>query len=266
MATNAKGWLTNLGNIGYGPKGGDFGGEVAGSYRGVGGAKGGAMLAGGAILAMDGLRRGGKLGVAETTAGGALIGAKFGGPVGAAIGAAVGFAAGMVRLFIKGAQEKAREKIKATYGVDMADRGILKQIVDTAKSAFGGNLDLAIQSPQIRELIELYSMATGQKTTGMPGSARPTTLVQSGGSMYESQGFSNGSPLPSSGGLDSIGAGRASSAPPVAVSLNIDGRAVGTAIIQNGRVVVEGAISALKGNSGRRQMTALQMSPGTITA
>jgi hypothetical protein len=41
MASSYKGWLTNLGNIGYGPKGGDFGGEVAGSYRGVGGAKGG---------------------------------------------------------------------------------------------------------------------------------------------------------------------------------------------------------------------------------
>ncbi len=32
-----KGMLTKLGNIGYGPKGGDFGGDVAGSYKGVGG-------------------------------------------------------------------------------------------------------------------------------------------------------------------------------------------------------------------------------------
>ena len=41
-----------------------------------------AALMGGALLAMDGLRRGGKIGVAETTAGGALIGYKFGGPLG----------------------------------------------------------------------------------------------------------------------------------------------------------------------------------------
>ena len=52
--------------------------------KGIGGMKGGAMLAAGAMLAMDGLRRGGKIGVAETTGGGALIGAKFGGPLGAA--------------------------------------------------------------------------------------------------------------------------------------------------------------------------------------
>ena len=71
---------------------------------------------------MDGLRRGGKLGVAETTGGGALIGAKFGGPLGAAIGAIAGFAAGMVRLFIKGAVEKARQKIKDLYGVDIPDK------------------------------------------------------------------------------------------------------------------------------------------------
>ena len=69
---------------------------------------------GGALLAMDGLRRGGKLGLAETTAGGALIGFKYGGPIGAAIGAASrARSPGTIRLFVKGAQEKAREKIKA---------------------------------------------------------------------------------------------------------------------------------------------------------
>ena len=228
--------------------------------------KSNAALMGGSLLAMDGLRRGGWLGLAETTGGGALIGFKFGGPLGAAIGAGIGAAAGVVRMFIKGAQEKAREKIKAVYGVDISDKGLLKQIVDTAKSAFGGNLDLAIRSPQVREIIELYAMSTGQKATGLPGVARASTLVQSGGSMYEATSFSNGSPLPSSGGLDSIGAGRASIAPPMAISLNIDGKAVGAAVIQNGRVVVEGAISALKGNAGRRQLTALQMSPGTIVS
>ncbi|MEK7755143.1 MAG: hypothetical protein AAB654_24665, partial [Acidobacteriota bacterium] len=102
-----------------------------------------AALMGGAMLALYGLQRGGKTGLAMTTGGGALIGFKFGGPIGAGVGAWIGFWAGVARLFVKGAQEKAREKIKATYGVDISDNGILKQIVDTAKSAFGGNLDLA---------------------------------------------------------------------------------------------------------------------------
>ena len=62
-----------------------------------------AALMGGVMLAMDGLRRGGKLGVAETTGGGALIGFKFGGPIGAGVGAWIGFWAGVARLFVKGA-------------------------------------------------------------------------------------------------------------------------------------------------------------------
>ena len=91
------------------------------------------MLAAGAMLAMDGLRRGGKLGVAETTGGGALIGAKFGGPWARRSARIAGFVAGMVRLFIKGAVEKARQKIKDLYGVDISDKAILQQIVDIAK-------------------------------------------------------------------------------------------------------------------------------------
>jgi hypothetical protein len=67
----------------------------------------------GAGLAIDGLRRGGYTGMAETTAGGAMIGYEFGGPLGAAIGAVVGLEAGIVRMFIKGAAEKAKEKIKS---------------------------------------------------------------------------------------------------------------------------------------------------------
>ena len=160
--------------------------------KGIGGMKGGAMLAAGAMLAMDGLRRGGKLGVAETTAGGALIGAKFGGPLGAAIGAIAGFAAGMVRLFIKGAVEKARQKIKDLYGVDIPDKGVLQQIVDTAKQSYGGNLDMAIRTQQIRDLIQLYAMSTGQATKGMPATVHPLDLVQKGGSLYQSPGYSNG--------------------------------------------------------------------------
>jgi len=57
--------------------------------------------------------------------------------------------------------QAAREKVRATYGVDVRDKGILRQIVETAKQAFGGNLDAAIRSQQIRDLIELYAMATG---------------------------------------------------------------------------------------------------------
>ncbi len=64
-----------------------------------------------------------------------MIGYKFGGPLGAAIGGIAGAVAGIVRLFVKGDADKAKEKIKALYGVDIADKGVLQQIVDMAKSA-----------------------------------------------------------------------------------------------------------------------------------
>ncbi len=228
-----------------------------------------AALMGGVMLAMDGLRRGGKLGVAETTAGGAAIGYKFGGPIGAAIGGSIGLVAGIVRLFVKSAEEKVREKIKATYGIDISDKGVLKQIADTAKSAFGGNIDMAIRSQQIRDLIQLYAMSTGQKTTGMPANVQAVSMVQSGGSLFQSTGYANGTALPGLGGLpmlDRIGGGTASSAQPIVIPLQIDSKAVGTVIIQNGRVVAQGAISAMQSSAGRRELTSLQLSPGLLTS
>ena len=208
MAAGWKGMLTQLGNIGFKPERwrvDELGNmtKIA-NAKGIGGMKGGALLAAGAMLAFDGLRRGGWLGVGETTAGGAMIGAKFGGPLGAAIGAGVGFLAGVVRLFVKGATEKAHDKIKALYGVDISDKGVLQQVVDTAKSAFGGNLDLAIRSPQMRDLIQLYAMSTGQKPTGMPGAVTPVSLVESGGGLYQATQYNNGQPLAGLAGLPSL--------------------------------------------------------------
>ncbi len=236
-----------------------------------------AALLGGAILAIEGLRRGGVSGLAMTTAGGALIGFKFGGPIGAAIGASIGAVAGIVRLFIKGATEKAREKIKAIYGVDISDKAILRQIVETAKQGFGGNLDVAIRSPQIRDLIELYAMATGQSIAGLPPTVRPVSLAQQGGSLYQQPGFSNGSPLPSLGGLpinglDRISAGTPQNAGPIVIQLDgeattalLRGEAV-QAIAENPRVVQGATMTATRANAGRRELIALQLSPGTLTA
>jgi hypothetical protein len=233
-----------------------------------------AALMGGALLAMDGLRRGGKAGLAETTAGGALIGYKFGGPLGAAIGGIAGAVAGIVRLFVKGAADKAKEKIKALYGVDIADKGVLQQIVDMAKSGFGGNLDMTIRSPQIRDLIQLYAMTTGQKTTGMPSTVTPLSLVETGGSLFQSPQYNNGTPLPALGGLpglDRIGAGTPSGGGLViqldgpATTALLQGQAV-QAIADNPRLVQSATMAATKSNANRRELTSLQLSPGTLTS
>ena len=246
------------------------GGAMMGAGIGLSGGPIGLVGGAGIGLFMDAMRRGGAAGVGEAAAGGALLGFNIGGPLGAAIGAGIGAVAGIVRMFIKGAAEKAKEKIKALYGVDIRDQGVLHQIVDTAKSAFGGNLDMAIRSPQIRDMIQLYAMTTGQKVSGMPGAVTPLSLVEKGGSLFQSPQYNNGTPLPALGGLpslDRVAGGVASNAGgTIVIPLQIDSTAVGNVVIQDGRVVAQGAITAMKSNTGRRELTALQLSPGTLVS
>jgi tape measure domain-containing protein len=230
FGASAKGLLTRLGNLGRGVTGpGSTGG--ANGAPGVGGLKGGALLAGGGILAADGLRRGGLTGLAETTAGGALIGFKFGGPIGALIGAGIGAVAGTIRLFIKGAEEKAIEKVKRLYQITI-DRKFAAQIVGIAKQQFGGDLDLAIRTPQVKDLLELYAMSRGQSPAGL-GNLRPTalSLVQSGSGLFQAPTYQNGSTLPSLGGLPSLGPAPASAfTGPVYLQISVNGEAASQAL------------------------------------
>jgi hypothetical protein len=220
------------------------------------------------------MRRGGGWGVAEGAAGGAMFGWNVGGPLGAAIGAGVGALAGVFRLFVKGAAEKARQKIKDLYGVDISDKAVIQQIVDIAKQTYGGNIDMAIRTAQVRDLIQLYAMSTGQQTKGMPATMQALSIAQRGGSLYQAPSYSNGAALPGLGGLpmlDAIGGGVASGAGPVVIQLDgpattslLRGEAV-QAIASNPRVVQGAVMSASKSNAGRRELTSLQLSPGLIT-
>jgi hypothetical protein len=216
-----------------------------------------AAMMGGAMLGMDGLRRGGLLGMAETTAGGALIGFKYGGPLGAAIGAGVGAVAGLVRMFIKGAEDKARQLIKSTYGVDMQDKAVLRQIVDMAKQNYGGNLEMTIRTQQARDLIELYALSHGQNATGLPARMTPTSFAQSGGNLFQQPTFYNGSAI---GGGTTI------------VNVTVPGakeffqRETVTVIANNPRPVQAAAGKALKSSFGLREQTAMQLAPGTLTS
>jgi hypothetical protein len=211
-----------------------------------------------------GLQRGGVSGLAMTTAGGATIGFKYGGPIGAAIGAGIGAVAGLVRLFVKSAQEKASEKIKAIYGVDIREKNILAEIVSIAKQGFGGNLEMAIRSQQIRDLVELYALSTGQSTSGLPATVKPVSLLQQGGSLFQS----------SSGGLtlDRIGGGAPSAAAPTVINITVPGakeffeKETVRVVVENPRAVQSATMAATKQNAGRREMTGLQLSPGLIVS
>jgi hypothetical protein len=222
-----------------------------------------------------------------TTAGAALIGAKFGGPVGALIGGAIGFGAGVARLFMKSAEEKARQKIKAAYGLDVSDKGVLKQIVETAKSSFGGDLDTAIRSPQIKELLELYAMATG-KPLGIQPRVRQVSLAQTSTGLYQNEIYENGRALrfaglgtrtaadiiPSNPGSTGYQTNYAASMPVVVqATMKLDPSQttqlwrgeVFDALAANPNAVQNAANKAQRGNYQRTEMRSNLLEPGVIS-
>jgi hypothetical protein len=230
-----------------------------------------AALLGGGLLAMNGLMRGGIAGLGETTAGGAMIGYKFGGGLGAAIGAGAGALAGIGRMFIKGSIEKAHDKIKAAYGVDIADKGVLSQIVDIAKQGFGGNLDMAIRSSQVADLVRLYGMSTNQSTGRMAAPMTSSTMIESGGGMSLAPTYYGGNIMGGGlpGAISAGGGGYGSN-----YTIQLDGPAttrvlngqVATSINRNPQMVQKAVTMATQQSYNRRQMSALMLSPGTLTS
>ena len=206
-----------------------------------------------------------------STAGGAIVGMQFGGPLGAAIGAGVGFIAGLVRLFVKGSRQKAKEAIKTVYGVEIVDNGVLDQIVQIAKQSFGGNIPVAIQAPQVREIIELYAMSRGQTYRGPENFVQGVSLSQSGGNLYQMPTYYGGTPLFSGRSLP-VAQSSAGSVVVQTLQLSVNGQAANDAL--EGRVakvvtpqfVAGAANSAAKSNIGRRQAAVMQLAPGTLLA
>lgn len=262
------GFLSQLGNIGFQPERWSMSSsgemtKLAGA-RGVGGMKGGAMLMGGGILAMEGLRRGGKAGLAMTTAGGALIGAKFGGPIGALIGAGIGAIAGTIRLFIKGAQQKVINKVQTLYGITITKQFAKDPLLGIIKQQFGGNIEVGIRSPAIRDLLELYAMSTGQPIGGVFGGYQPVSITQSGGVLSRIT-----APLPGTALGGSAQAMPQMGTQPVAVLDSAATKEFWRGVVEDGvvqapRKVQEAALMAQQQNVGRGRQVALQFAPGLV--
>jgi hypothetical protein len=235
------------------------------------------------MLATSGLfgsQRGTWMGALEDTAGGALIGEQIGGPMGAAIGAAAGFTAGVVEklLGVESPPRKAHDYIKSIYGVDIPQNsGTIKQVVQIAQSQFGGDIAVAVRSPSVRQLVMLYSEATGQK---MPLSATTPyagSLVEQGGKLYQQASYQDGqahtyaSNIPTLGGIAS-GAYPTPGGPNTSggtgatyLSLNIGGS--DTANFMTGQFVTpqfvtDQAMAAQASSYGRTQQSANMQVPG----
>lgn len=272
-----KGMLFNTGSIA-------MGGGMATTAAGIGGA-GGALagfasspagMMGGGLLAMYGLKRGGLMGALMSTGGGALAGfgvgasiGAIGGPLGMAIGAGVGAAAGFIRSLFKSAEDKLREKIRALYAIDVQDKGILRMFLDTIRASFGGNIDLGIRSPQIRDLIELYGISTGQKGQGFPGEMRGLAVTQISGRAYELPSYRHGTALsaitrmPAAPPEQAISIVSHFTMPAEAVNDAFNGRTQ-TFISRHPREIQASISDALRANFGRREMTAQLLAPTTV--
>ena len=223
-------------------------------------------------------------GAIQGAAGGALIGNQIGGPLGAAAGASFGFEIGALeKLFgVKSLNQTAHDDIKSVYGIDIpTNSGTIKQVVDIAKSQFGGSVSVAVRSPSVRQLVMLYSEATGQK---MPLSATTPyagSLVEQGGNLYQQASFQNnawhmyGSSLPTLGGITGAtyptpgGPNTAGGGGATYLSLNISGADAAnfmTGQYVTPQFVTDQAMAAQASSYGRTQQSANMQLPGLTVA
>ena len=143
--------------------------------------------------------------------------------------------------------------------------------MNIANSQFGGDMAVAVRSPSVRQLVQLYSEATGQK---MPLSATTPysgSLVEQGGNLYQQATFQGNawrayaSNLPTLGGLTgtqyptspgpstSAGAG-------TYVSLNINGTPI------TADYVADQSMAAQNASYGRTQQSANLQIPGLMVS
>jgi tape measure domain-containing protein len=101
------------------------------------------------------------------------------GPIGWIVAAGIGAAIGLTGLFKQTDEQHVRQLIRQFYGVDISNMNILSQIVQLAKQQFGGNFSLAVASPQVQEIVNLYAAETGIRALHMPRQMYPATFSQS---------------------------------------------------------------------------------------
>jgi len=265
-----------------------FGGNLAGGIQGV--AKSPAGGAAGMMLAMNGLfggSRGTWSGIAQSTAGGALIGDQIGGPWGAAIGAGAGFLASLGEKLagVESPENKAKQLIKQLYSINI-DNNMAKQIAAIAKQSFGGDIDIAVRSDQVRQLVKLYAEAMGQNHAALTAlTPHSASLVESGGKLYQGAVYDNGqaysysSSLPVYGGIStqllptgSPYAGSAAAANAgITVNLNpqqtVDLWRTGTtqAVQSNPRLVAQSALNGSQSSAARAGNAVNTLAPSVIT-
>ena len=266
--SNLKGTVWN--QQAWDASGGGFGGGVQAI------AKSPAAGAAGMMLAMNGLfgsSRGTWGGIAQSTAGGALIGEQIGGPLGAAIGAGAGFLAGLgEKLFgVESPENEAKRLVKQLYSINI-DNSMAKQIAGIAQQKYAGHVSIAVRDPDVRKMLMLYSEATGQKMPLSATTPQSASLAEMGGKLYQQATYVNGSPYAFQSNLSVLGGyatGTYPSSGPMMLQVNVQGQ--GAAQFVAGQVVTPEFVqaqwsSAAAGSNGRLQNSAVIQQPGLVIA
>jgi hypothetical protein len=223
-----------------------------------------AALATGGMMAINyGIQNRGTAGTLSLIGGGAALGGAYGGWLGAGIGAGAGAAYAGIRSLWDTAEDKVKAKLEGVYGVSIRQKDILRKVIDVARNSFGGDINAAINSPDIQQMVEIYALSSDQKTKRP--TAQPVRMTQRGGSVYSGSGGGGGQMLPGQS-AGSGGMGGYSGSGTTIIPLQIDSQSLGQVVISNGRVVTRGAISALRGNYGRKELLAMQVSPTAVLA
>lgn len=275
--TQAIGQVSRIGGAGTA---GGFG--TLGTLSGVSG-----LALGGSALGLLGAYKAGQSGNTALRAASPAIGAAAGlvgfgalasifpaligvGPIGWIAAAGIGAAFGIIGLLKTSAEKKIVDRVKAVYGITISQSFAKDPLAGIIKQNFGGNIDVGLQSPQVKDLIELYSMSTGQNSFGINRRATPLSFgISSSGSISASPTFINGTAI----GLDRLTSSPvASNAGQITVQLDRDattailqGQAVET-IAANPRVVQAASLASIRQNSNRRTVAAGYLQPGLLTS
>jgi hypothetical protein len=289
IQSQALGLLSNFKSMfGLNTSGTDLGNGVAlartgllGNLAAIGKSNGGALIGG--MVALDGFRRGGLAGTLELTAGGAELGFKYGGPVGALVGAGVGALTGGIKSLIgKGDRQHAKDLVKQVYGMSIND-ATADQIVQIAKQSYGSQIDVAVRSSQVRDLLKLYAQATGQKSAEdqfVQSQVHSASFVESGGRLQQQAIYDNGNAYSYSSPLSVYGGVQTSPLSTFApnqgvfngnLQINLNGQSASDALA--GQVVrvatpsfVQGqALSASGSSIGRTAQQNMTLSPSALT-
>ncbi len=244
-----------------------------GAVQGV--AKSPAAGAAGMMLAMSGLfgaNRGTWGGIAESAAGGALIGEQIGGPLGAAIGAGAGFLAGLgEKLFgVESPVHKAERLVKQIYSININD-ATARQIVSLAQQKYANNISVAVTDPDVRKMLQLYAEGTGQKFPLSASTPVGGSLVEQGGRLYQQASYVNGVPysfqssLPVLGGLGAGNVypafgGPVTSGGGVNLALNINGQPITPEFVTDQSMAAQGSSYYRTQQSANLQVPGLMVS------